>query len=192
MPGSMIHLLLANKVNPDGSALFHLGNIAPDAVRDRHIKDLTHFRTLEDRHPAMIRLAQETSGDFAEGVLLHMYFDWQWDSIILHQFIDITGDDWIRPYRYELSLAGSHAYHTTSWAKKIWNDMDSLDVSRYGITPCATAADVKELICQSMKWLKENRAMPSLAFPPHLIDTFTTEIALKYRIWRRKAHLVSH
>ncbi len=34
MPGSMIHLMLAREVNPQGSDLFYLGNIAPDAVTD--------------------------------------------------------------------------------------------------------------------------------------------------------------
>jgi len=75
MPGSMIHLLVAKKANPNGSALFFLGNIAPDAVVDWHDKDVTHFRDLKDRQPALISFAKETAGGYAEGVLLHLYSD---------------------------------------------------------------------------------------------------------------------
>lgn len=32
MAGSMIHLLMAHKVNPKGSTLFYIGSIAPDAL----------------------------------------------------------------------------------------------------------------------------------------------------------------
>jgi hypothetical protein len=180
----MLHLLLANKVRPDGSALFYLGNIAPDAVNDRHVKDITHFRNLKNRQDALIKLAQETADDFAEGVLLHLYYDWKWDSVILRKFVEATGDDWFSLYRSELSYAGNHAFHNTTWAKRIWNDMDALEVSRYGATPCAAAIDVKGFLLKSIKWLNDNMTMPSQAFPPQMVEEFTSETACAYIEWR--------
>lgn len=64
MPGSMIHLIVAKKVRPNASDLFYLGTIAPDAVNDWQIKDITHFRNLENREPALINLAKDSYNDF--------------------------------------------------------------------------------------------------------------------------------
>lgn len=37
----MIHLLMAYKVKPNGSTLFYIGNLAPDAVTNWKDKDIT-------------------------------------------------------------------------------------------------------------------------------------------------------
>ena len=184
MPGSMIHLLVANKVNPRGSTLFYLGNIAPDAVVGWHDKDITHFRNLDDRQPSLISLANDTISDFDEGILLHLYFDWKWDFIVLQKYINETGDDWLIPYRNELSLSGNYAFHNTGWAKQLWHDMDALDKDSYGTTPGASADDVKNFINRNNKWHNENITEPSTAFPPGMIERFTTRIANEYIVWR--------
>ena len=181
MPGSMIHLIVAKKVNPDGNTRFYLGNIAPDAVVDWHDKDITHFRNLSDRRPSLISLAKETKDDFAEGVLLHLYFDWKWDIIIRQKFIDKTGNNWFSPYRYELSLAGSYAFHHTEWAEQLWNDMDLLESTNYGATPRASIVDVKDFVSRNKRWHNENILTPSAAFPPDVISNFTTQIAEEYK-----------
>jgi len=188
MPGSMIHLIGAKKVKPNGNALYFLGNIAPDAVDDRRDKDITHFRDLNDRGPALISLAKETMGDFAEGVLLHLYFDWRWDATILQKFIDNFGGDWFLPYRNELSLAGSYAFHHYEWAKQLWNDMDLISIGDQGVTPRASAEDVKNFISRNNKWNNENILGPSAAFPPDLIDDFTTQIADEFLKWKSKIY----
>lgn len=184
MPGSMIHLITANKVKPDGSTLYYLGNIAPDAVIDWHDKDITHFRNLEDRQSALAAFAQKVTNDFSEGVLLHLYLDWKWDTVIRQKYIDEVGDDWFVPYRNELSLSGSYAFHNTKWAKQIWYDMDLIDVSSYGVTPCASVMDVKKFLSLNNKWHNENAIGPSLAFPPNIINEFTDEVAREYIDWR--------
>ena len=58
MPNLMTHLLLAKAVKPQGSPLFYLGNIAPDAVNNRADKDISHFRNLTDRQPPPHLLGQ--------------------------------------------------------------------------------------------------------------------------------------
>ena len=184
MPCTMIHLIAAKKVCSQGSALYFLGNLAPDAVKDWRDKDVTHFRTLYDRQPALISLAKETAGDFAEGILLHLYLDWKWDEIVRQKFIDEIGDDWFVPYRNELSLAGSYAFHNTMWARQLWNDMDSVDIGSYGNTPQASADDVKDLVSRNSKWHNETITEPSSIFPPVVIDDFTTRIAKEYIEWR--------
>ena len=183
MPGSMIHLLAAHEVNPNGSAMFYLGNIAPDAVADWHDKDSTHFRDLDDRGPALKLLAERTADDFAEGVLLHLYFDWKWDTAVRQKFIDKIGDAWFTPYRKELSLAGSYAFHHTEWAKQVWDDMDSLDAGSYGETPRASAMDVKDFVSRNNKWHNENVKGPSPAFPADMIYEFIENTVKEYAEW---------
>ena len=184
MPGSMIHLIVAKKVRPEGSALFCLGNLAPDAVVDWRNKDATHFRDLEDRQYALVSLAKNTFGEFAEGLLLHLYFDWKWDKDVQQVFIDRTGDDWFPKYRNELSLAGSYAFHNTKWAKQLWQDMDDIHMDCYGVVPHASADDVKDFVSRNNKWHNVNITEPSPAFSPALIEEYTSKIAIEYVDWR--------
>ena len=185
MPGSMIHLIVANRVNPEGSALFYLGNIAPDAIVNWHDKDPAHLRDLENRQPALNALAKKTVGDFAEGILLHLYCDWKWDLTIRQKYIDDTGDDWFVTYRNQLGLAGSYAFHHIEWAKQIWLEMDALDTGSYGTTPFATVEDVKTFVSRNNKWHNDNITDPSPAFTPDVIDGFAAQIAREYMDWRK-------
>jgi len=180
----MIHLIVAKKVRPSGSALFYVGNLAPDTVVDWHDRDIVHFRDLDDRQSALASLANETIGDFAEGMLLHLYFDWKWDDDVRQKFIDITGNDWFAQYRNELSLAGSYAFHNTEWAKQLWQDMDDIHMDCYGVVPRASADDVKDFVSRNNKWHNVNITEPSPAFSLALIEEFTSKIAIEYVDWR--------
>jgi len=179
----MIHLIFAKKIKPDGGALFFLGSVAPDAVAQWKDKEITHFRNLDDRESALIALYKNSSGDFAEGVLLHLYLDWKWDAAVLRKFIEKTGADWFVTYRRELSLASRYAFHQTDWADRVWSDMDAVDPADYGETPGATKAEVKEFVSRNYNWCKEESLGQSEAFPPEFIEDFTTRAAEEYRAW---------
>lgn len=186
MPGIMLHLMFANEVRPNGRPLFFLGNIAPDAVSEWTNKDRTHFRNLDNREPALRALAYKAEGEFAEGVLLHLYFDWKWDTIVRQNFINQIGNDWFKPYRNELALASSYAFHQTHWARPLWDEMDAIPMQQYGITPGATAEEVREFFCQNHKWHIDNRIGPSLFFSPELIKEFINQTADEFVQWRGK------
>jgi len=100
---------MAHKINPKGSTLFYIGNLAPDAVTNWKEKDTTHFRNLPDRSQALAAIALQTppSDNFAEGILLHLYMDWRWDIIAKDEFIKTIDGDWFAKYREELNLASS-------------------------------------------------------------------------------------
>jgi len=180
----MMHLLAASKTRPTGSILFYIGNIAPDAVSNRHDKDIFHLRNLQDRLPTLISLAKNTSGDFAEGLLLHLYVDWKWDTTIMQKYINETGQGWFAQYRNELSLAASYLFHHTDWAKKILGDMDTLDTACYGNTPGVSVTDVKNWVSRGNKWHNENNIGPSSVFTPDLVENFASLVAEEYNIWR--------
>jgi len=187
MPGLMIHLLIARKVNPKGSILFYIGNIAPDTVTTWKEKDITHFRNLPDRSQALAALAQQTlpSDDFAEGVLLHLYMDWRWDDLVKDEFIKTVEGDWFPKYRKELSLASSYAFHHTDWAKDIWEQMNLLDPSKYGEIPGAPDEELRDFINRNYKWHIYNNTQPSTAFTPEFTNEFISKIADEYTQWKK-------
>ncbi len=186
MPALMIHLLVAHKINPEGSAAFYVGNFAPDAVSNWKDKDITHLRNLTDRSEAMAALALQTSptDDFAEGVLLHLYTDWKWDIIARDKFIKETDGDWFQKYRNEIRLASSYLFHHTDWAKCRWNQIELFHESGYGKIPGATAQELKAFITRNHKWHIENNIGPSTFFTPMFIDKFINELAEEYPKWK--------
>jgi hypothetical protein len=181
----MTHLLLAKKVRPQGSALFFLGNVAPDAVSDWRKKDKTHFRDVEDRQAALVSLAKKTDGDFAEGILMHLYFDWRWDTEVASEIKKQGGSDWLPRYRKELGLAGSYLFHSTGWAKQLWQEISSVNVQYYGTTPGASAEEVKKFVQERNRWHNENIRTQSTTFPPQMLEDFTTLCAADYIKWRK-------
>ncbi len=190
MSGLMVHLLLARRIRPEGSVMFFLGSIAPDAVAAWKEKDITHFRNVLDRNRALADLAIQTppSDDFAEGILLHLYTDWRWDILARDEFIKIAGDDWFIRYRKEISLTDSYAFHHDKWLQDIWERMLSVNVSEYGPIPGATAVELKKFIEGYYKWNVENETGPSAAFPPEFINNFIDKTAEEYIQWRTKKY----
>ncbi|MHB1483359.1 MAG: hypothetical protein ACYCYI_01725 [Saccharofermentanales bacterium] len=187
MPGSMIHLLTAYKVNPSANVCFWIGNIAPDAVSDWQEKEIKHFRNFTDRTDAMKNLASKTdrTDSFAEGILLHLFLDWKWDVSVRDDFMKNTGEYWFSKYRDELSLAGGFMYHHVSWSKIIWEQMDLYDVSTFKIVDGATNLELKNFISRNKMWHSENNIGPSIAFIPEMIESFTDKVAEEYVIWRK-------
>ena len=182
MPVTMVHLLVADKVKPNGEAAFYVGNCAPDAIPDYHEKDKRHFRD-QDRQVVLADLAKETIGAFAEGMLLHLFVDWKWDSTLLSKYISEAGENWFPSYSVEKDHLAGYYYHNVERLRQIVNDMRVLDMDSYGTTPGATSEDVKRFIERQQKWHSENVFEPSLAFPPNVVDHFVAETAKEYSEW---------
>lgn len=187
MPGTMIHLLTAYKVNPTASVSFWIGNVAPDAISDWQEKEIKHFRNFPDRTEAITNLARKTdkTDELAEGILLHLFLDWKWDVSIREDFMKKTGENWFLKYRDELSLAGGFMYHHIVWGKIIWEQMDLYDVSSLEIIDGPTNSELKNFISRNRKWHNENNIGPSTTFMPEMIESFTDKVAKEYVIWRK-------
>jgi len=183
MPVTTIHLLVADKVKPNGSALFYVGNCAPDAVPDYRVKDKLHFRN-QDRQTALANLAKETVGEFAEGMLLHLFVDWKWDSNLLGKYIAETDENWFASYRVEKDHLASYYYHNMAQMRQVFDNMMAVDSDSYGTTPGASATDIKNFIERNHKWHCENVLGASQAFPPDVVEHFVTQTAQEYIAWR--------
>ena len=92
MPGPMLHLSIAKKVNPDASIGFYVGNLAPDAVREREIKDKAHFYDIPDREKALKQFALKADNEYLKGMLLHLYVDGKWWETHLSGFAEKEGE----------------------------------------------------------------------------------------------------
>jgi hypothetical protein len=187
----MVHLMAARKVRPGASELFYLGNLAPDAVKGWATKDIAHlrsdengFRSPDDRLACLAKLAEHTESDFAEGVLLHLFVDYVWDTTILPDYIMKTGEDWFAPYREELSKLSAYAFHTIDWADELWTAMCAVPKEDYGRVNYATDDDLYDFVTRNDRWSRETHLPPSEAFPPELVERFCDEAAEKYAGWR--------
>ncbi len=183
MPGTMIHLMLAKLIEPNGSDLFYLGNIAPDAVPDWKVKEKTHFRDLTSREEPLINLAKNANDDFSKGMLLHLFFDYKWDTQVLRPFANKIGEEWFKPYRKELSDAGSYFYHKLDWASDIWQKIDNVKISDYGIVPSASDDDLKHFVHKSYVWHRDTIIPESYCFSDKFVNDFVEKTANEYKQW---------
>ncbi len=183
MPGLMVHLLLAKKTKLRNTAMFYLGNIAPDAVSEWKTKDITHFRNLEDREPALLKLKEAVKDDFSLGVLLHLYLDWRWDIEMRDEYIREIGADWFAGYRKEVWLASNYAFHSYEWTREVWDSIDSIPISEYGEIEKASKEDIREVFATNYQWHKENITEESERFTQALVEVFTDRVASEFLKW---------
>jgi len=162
----MLHLSVAKKVNPNASIDFYIGNVAPDANRDKDIKAITHFRNVPDREAALKKFALKADNDYLKGMLLHLFVDWKWEETVLSDFVEKEGEKWWVKYNEENNKMVAYAFHNTEWAYELWERMDLCDDYDFIETDYITKEDVKSLIYVQRKWQMENKLASSSAFPP--------------------------
>ncbi len=136
MPSTMIHLMVAREVEPDGEALFWVGNFAPDCVTEREKKDPIHLRDRPDRWAALaeLRAALKIDDPLARGWLLHLFTDTLWDARQIGLFRtwhakNNPGEDWFLPYRAEITRATFWLYHALPWAKGAMDGIAGADLA---------------------------------------------------------------
>jgi hypothetical protein len=182
----MIHLLTAYKYNPNGSAQFWIGSVAPDLISERTEKDKTHFRDRLDRPSALMDLAQtmDLNNDLNKGILLHLIADYYWDTGAMQNFIENWKDgSWFLPYRQEIALAGAWLFHHKDWSKKVWNEMLEYPISNCKDKHGIITGDLNAFINRSYKWHSESDIGPSQYFTPDFVEEFTSRVALDFKEW---------
>lgn len=205
MPSHSIHLLVAYKYNPSGSAEFYIGNIAPDAVRDREDKDRTHLRNLPEteRVVALAGLAKrlDLSRDENLGAVLHLYTDILWDTSQLKRYIQSYGEGWFRPYRQQTAIAGAWMYHNLPEIRRLWELVAGAVENSLAVNACriicerilgdckigcgVECGNVREMILYNYSWNVANNPDPSPAFPPDVIERFADSAARSFAAFLR-------
>jgi hypothetical protein len=191
MPSSMIHLLAAYKYNPKANVEFWIGNVAPDSVSEWKAKDKTHFRDREDRKEALKELAatMNLNSEINQGILLHLFLDFHWDSEPMSNFKKgYKNNDWFKPYRNEIALAGAWLFHNTKWSRDIWEDMIKYPETLYEQIPGVVKEDVTDFLIRNNKWHLENNIGPSTVFTPSFVEEFTDKVVADFREWLIKIY----
>lgn len=186
MPSTMIHIVVAKKYDINASAVFLIGNIAPDAVYTREEKDKIHFRDKKDRFSALCEFALELDlqNEFNKGVLLHLYTDYCWDTTALGEYIRTIEDgNWFRPYRREIALAGGWLYHNTDWSNKVWEDMADCSTNKYEDGYGVDTDNVSWYINRTRDWHIENDIGPSDFFTPAYVEKFSNKVIVDFDNW---------
>lgn len=211
MPSHSIHLLVAYKYRPSGTAGYYVGSIAPDAVRDREDKDRTHLRDLPEpeRPAALAEFARrlDLSRDVNFGAVLHLYTDILWDTSHLKRYIESYGEGWFLPYRQQTAIAGAWMYHHIPEIRRLWELVaaeaeSSLDaevckvicesMNRDCCRACGNeCGDVKSMILYNYNWNQTHDPEPSAAFPPSEIEKFANLTARAFGEFLREYALLS-
>jgi len=182
MPSSMVHLIVAKKVNPNASTDFYVGNLAPDAIKERQIKNKVHFADAPDMEAALKKFGLKADNDYLKGFLLHLYVDWKWNTTYLSDFINKSDGDW-DTYKDEISKVTSYAFHDVKWAYNLYAQMKHWNYYGFVENKFITKDDVKKWIDRSRKWQIENKLESSTAFPPTLIEKFANDTTNEFINW---------
>ena len=180
MPGPMLHLSVAKKVNPNASIAFYVGTLTPDGIKDRLIKDKAHLYGIPDREEAMKRFALKADNEFLKGMLLHLFVDGKWQETHLSSFIEKEGEGWFSKYYEENFKMTSFAFHNTDWAYNLLRQIENWDFNGFTETEFVTKDNVKWV---SSELLVNNKLEASAVFTPALIEKFANDIADDFAKW---------
>ena len=180
MPGPMLHLSVAKKVNPNAGIDFYVGNLAPDAIKNREQKDIAHFYNVSDRESALREFAVKANNEYLKGILLHLYVDGKWWEKHLSKFAEKEGEGWYVKYNEENWKMGSYAFHNTEWAYNLFEQMENWDYNGFEETEFITRENVKWLSCEL---LLANRLAATTVFTPALIEAFAHNTANDFVKW---------
>ena len=181
MPGPMLHLSVAKKVNPNACIGFYVGNLAPDANRESKKKDKVHLYDVPDRENALRQFALKANNEYLKGMLLHLFVDGKWWEKHISGFAEKESEGWYTKYYEENCKMDSYAFHNTEWAYELWGQMENWDYDGFVETEFITKENLKEfVIC---KWKLENKFEASAVFTPALIERFADDTAKDFVKW---------
>ena len=180
MPGPMLHLSIAKKVNPNAGIDFYVGNLAPDAKNDREQKDAVHFYDVPDRENALREFARKANNEYLKGMLLHLFVDGKWWEKHLSKFAEKEGEGWYAKYNEEGWKMASYAFHNTEWAYNLFGQIENWDYNGFVETEFITKENVKWV---SRDLLLTNKLEASMVFTPALIEKFASDTADDFVKW---------
>jgi len=186
MPRTTIHFLAAYKVNPNAGIDFHVGNIAPDTIRNENQKISFHFRDVTDRQQALNEFALKVNSqnEYLKGIILHLFVDWKWDTTILPQFVEKHGDNWKQKYDEETLLVAIYAFRSNEWICEILKQMEVWDTSGYVETDYITAKEIGYFVKGWRKGLQSSKQREiSTEFSPPVIERFMNDTIQEFKEW---------
>ncbi|MDR3310335.1 MAG: hypothetical protein LBS90_03165 [Oscillospiraceae bacterium] len=190
MPGQSIHFAVAHEYMPGGDGLFYFGNIAPDYIDVRAVKDIIHLRVAPDRPGALtaLRGTLEPGNLFELGWLLHLFADMCWDNTAYADFAARHGgeDGWFENYRGELGKLSRTLFGTLPWIPGVRAKIESeeLDDTRALTKVLPVPLELgwyRDHVFRRHLRPRENDAPVELTV--EYAERFAAETAEKFRVW---------
>ena len=129
-------------------------------------------------------LIKYSKGEYIKGVILHLFVDWKWDTLIIADFIKTHGENWSPIYGKAMIEATLDAFHNTEWSYELWEQMELLcDSFDFTETEYILKNDIKSFINNRRKWQMENKALSLSEFSPYMIDKFVNDTANDFNYW---------
>ena len=187
MPSSMPHLILAHEYHPLAASLFFIGNLAPDSVAERSLKDKLHLRNAACRETALAQLARRTdpSHAFEEGVLLHLFFDWKWDMGPGADFMNQHSGQSFGDYRKEIGALSACLFHHCEWSGLLWDNMLAVKRMEYPPMQDYLFAEIHGMIERNRTWHKENAGISPTFYSINAILRLISDVKNEYVCWRK-------
>jgi hypothetical protein len=186
MPRTTIHFLAAEKLNPNAGIDFHIGNIAPDAIRKENQKIAFHFRDAADRQQALKEFALKagSQNEYLKGIIFHLFVDWKWDTMMVPKFAEKHGDNWNQKYIEETLLAVICTFRNNEWISDILKQMEVWDTSSYVETDYITPKDIGMFVKGWRKGLQSAKQTEiSSEFSPLVIERFMNDTVEEFNVW---------
>jgi len=206
MPAAMTHLIAArdylerycgaDKAIPEsGRGLFYAGNVAPDYIDMRAVKDIIHLRTVTDRLGALKELkdSADPANAFDRGWLLHLFCDLHWDTEVIPKYreaFENSGREgsWFLCYRSEQGRSSHRVAHELKWSGEVFNLMRKADLSDMrGIgTVMAVPLELNWFIDRVVRRHTHGNTTESDFFTTEFVTSFASRMAESFNEWYRK------
>lgn len=188
MPSAMIHLLAARKYNENGSTAFFIGNLAPDSVEERVLKDKIHFRDQADRMQALEDFAKtlDLRDEFCIGYVLHLFLDLLWDQgpqAEHRRTFQDPRESWFLTYREEIARATRSLYQILEWGAPLFDAMLRCPPESYSGVPSMPPELITQEIALKVYHHQNAGETPPSFFSNEMIESFTTSAAKLFRKW---------
>lgn len=199
MPSTMIHLLLAHKINPNGCGLYFLGSFAPDAFDDKRedkndAKNTNHFRNATDMEVAITEFYTQIdkSNPFHIGYFVHLICDMWWQDMIdsfrkWHSTTPNTEPNWYKAMMHEYRLSGVYIRQTKPWVNEVFTKMLTQTDSFQSPLPDPSNNEIYARLNKTVNAWKADKqkplSTPSAFFTDEYLDMYANEVAQKYMDW---------
>ncbi|MCL2386559.1 MAG: hypothetical protein FWC89_03310 [Defluviitaleaceae bacterium] len=199
MASTMIHLYLANKINPDGCGLYFMGSFAPDTFDNnrsdvRMAKIKNHFRDTPSgnaEEAEIIKFYSQIDKDnpFHVGYFVHLLCDLWW-HIAIDKIAGDSGDrqGWYANLKNEYRVSGIWIRRNMPWVDDVFRKMESCMNDFQSPTPDPTSEEIinytKGLVSPSLRESDKNSdGKPSTILTPAFLESYSNEIAKRYMLW---------
>ena len=195
MASTMLHLLLAHKIKPNGCGLYFHGSFAPDQFDSkredkRAAKNANHFRNAPCMETALREFYARIDKDnpFHEGYFVHLICDMWWSKDVINKYFYEKDTEWYKLMKTEYRVFGNWARQTLPWVDEVHEKIEASPNDFVLPTPDPSSGETIRYKNTMLRKWKNDKAdtiqkPPSNILTHELMDSYSDEIATRYHVW---------